>query len=1050
MKKALLLVVMLATISIAFAQNGKKRVASKSDAPPIEPSSLRVSWPGKGNVPLAENPFGIQASAPRPLPTLVPVREKASAVNITRGENGLPIFFEGKTEASGSIADARPAAERALDYLVSLKIPSVAQPAQEFVLKNAHTDEQGNTHARFEQRFNGLTVWGSEVIAHSRNGAFECLNGRYFPTPSLASTTPTLSAEAAVFQVKKEIGLEKIKTDWSATELQMIGSQPFAAELVIYHLKEQLTAERLAWHIEARANLLRREVYFVDAHTGEILHRIDRTCNFVGHRHSANCAANQAANESPQPANEALVDGPVNGQGFDLMDSSRTFGAWQVGSQVVLEDASKPMFNSTASSMPQDPVGVIVTLDGLNTSPENQQSFDYTLVVSSSTTFSSKTAVSAHFNSIRSFDYFRNKFNRNSIDGEGGNILSFIKIAESDGSSMENAFWNGAAMWYGNGGSTFRPLARGLDVGGHEMTHGVIEKTANLEYQDESGALNESFADVFAALIDRSDWKIGEDVMQPGANPSGALRDLQDPHNGASQSSPWWQPKHTNEQYTGNQDNGGVHINSGIPNHAFYLFASNAAVGKDKAEQVYYKALRDYLVKSSKFVDCRLAVIQAATDLYGATVANVAASAFTAVGIGGSQPSGNYLGQLSPNPGTDFILCTSNNSQNLDLALGNGTVLGTVYNQGVSSRPSITDNGLDMVFVNDEGHIIGISFNYTNNPITFTTAELSDQPEWSNAAISKDGRFVAAITQEENPYIFIFDLLSPFQQSEVYTLYNPTYTQGQFTGDVRYADVLEFDYSGEYLMYDAYNELSSNQGEDISYWDIGFLQFWENGQFANSNDFFISKLFSGLPEKVSIGNPALAKNSPFIIAFDLIDELGATPVNDVYGANVETGDYDVIVGNNGTLGWPNYNRLDDKLLYQKNSYNLRLQGLAPNKIQAQGGSTQIIANHQWGVWYANGNRDLMVSAEEPSAFEAIQLSPNPTTGAAKLALTARAAEEAVVSVHDLLGKTLQSRSVQLAVGQNFLDLNLQELPIGTYIVRVTTPQTGAALKLVKQ
>jgi bacillolysin len=1047
MKKALLLVLLLVATCVAFAQNGKKRIASKNGTP-IDPSTLRVSWPGKGNVPLAENPFGVQAPAPRPLPTLVPVRDKVSAVSITRGENGLPIFFEGETEASGNAADSRPAAERALDYLVSLKMPGVAQPAEEFALKSAHTDEQGNAHVRFEQRFNGLPVWGGEVIAHSRNGAFQRLNGRYFPTPSLASTAPSLTAEAAIFQVKKEIGLEKIKTDWSASELQIIDGQPFVAELVVYHPKNQLTGERLAWRVEARANLLRREVYFVDARTGEILHRIDRTCNFVGHRHSASCEEHPAASENPVAETSAV--GPVIGQGFDLMDSSRTFGAWQVSAnQVVLEDASKQMFNSTASSMPQDPVGVIVTLDGLNTSPENQQSFDYTLIVSGSTTFSSKTAVSAHFNSIRSFDYFKNKFNRNSIDGEGGNILAFIKIAESDGSSMENAFWNGAAMWYGNGGATFRPLARGLDVGGHEMTHGVIEKTANLEYQDESGALNESFADVFAALIDRSDWKIGEDVMQPGANPSGALRDLQDPHNGVSQGSPWWQPKHTNEQYTGSQDNGGVHINSGIPNHAFYLFASNAAVGKDKAEQVYYKALRDYLVKSSQFVDCRLAVIQAATDLYGASVANVAASAFAAVGIGGSQPSGNYLGQLSPNPGTDFILCTSNNGQNLDVALANGTVLGTVYNQGVGSRPSITDNGLDMVFVNDAGHIIGISFNYLNNPITFTTAELSEQPEWSNAAISKDGRFLAAITQEENPYVFIFDLLSPFQQSEVYTLYNPTYTQGQFTGDVRYADVLEFDYSGEYLMYDAYNELSSTQGEDISYWDIGFLQFWENGQFASSTDFFISKLFSGLPEKVSIGNPTFAKNSPFIIAFDLIDELQASSINDVYGANVETGDYDAIVSNNGTLGWPNYNRLDDKLLYQKTGYNLRVQGLASNKIQAQGGSSQIIANHQWGVWYANGNRDLMVDAEEPSTLEAIQLSPNPTTGIAQLSLTARAAEQAVVSVHDLLGKTLQSHTVQLADGQNFLDLNLQGLPVGTYVVRVATGQTGIALKLFK-
>jgi Zn-dependent metalloprotease len=89
-----------------------------------------------------------------------------------------------------------------------------------------------------------------------------------------------------------------------------------------------------------------------------------------------------------------------------------------------------------------------------------------------------------------------------------------INVADDDGSSMGNAFWNGQAMFYGNGDGAFQPLARGLDVAGHEMSHGVIQSTANLEYQGESGALNESFADVFGVLIDRDDWKIGEDVVK--------------------------------------------------------------------------------------------------------------------------------------------------------------------------------------------------------------------------------------------------------------------------------------------------------------------------------------------------------------------------------------------------------------------------------------------------------------------------------------------------------------------------------------------------------
>ena len=94
---------------------------------------------------------------------------------------------------------------------------------------------------------------------------------------------------------------------------------------------------------------------------------------------------------------------------------------------------------------------------------------------------------------------------------------------------MDNAFWNGEFMGYGNGNQGFKPLAGALDVAGHEMTHGVIENTARLEYRNQSGALNESFADIFATLIDRDDWTLGEDVVKSNVFPSGALRSLENP-----------------------------------------------------------------------------------------------------------------------------------------------------------------------------------------------------------------------------------------------------------------------------------------------------------------------------------------------------------------------------------------------------------------------------------------------------------------------------------------------------------------------------------------
>jgi Zn-dependent metalloprotease len=1035
MNRILMLGVLLVFLTTAaYSQSAKTHPPVKGQVSHSEP--LRVSWPGKAEIPPAENPFQL------PTPTLQPIGalqnragNAAPKVRIERDAAGHPIAFDGSTEVSRNLPEATAPDLAAMAYLTSLNPEGIQNPELEFVVTAQRQDAKGNQHVRVQQVYQNLEVYGGELTIHSRNGVFDLATGRYKNTPSLSSLTPALSEADALEQVKAALPNVEFKTNWTDMDLQVVGGSPVDAQLLVYN-------NQLVWHLEVHPNLMRRYIFFVDAQTGAILNQYDHTCSVAGTGHSHN-----DPKEKPE-----VLDGPVTANGLDLFNINRSFGAWQAGSFFYMEDASKPMFNNSASNMPSDPVGTIITLDALNTSPEVSSSFNYQLVSSGSLTFNHKKAVSAHYNSIKCYDYFKNTFNRNSINGLGGNILSFVNVSEANGSSMENAFWNGDAMWYGNGGSTFKELARGLDVGGHEMTHGVVEKTANLEYQYESGALNESFADIFGAMIDRDDWKIGEDVMQPGQSPGGCLRDLSNPHNNASQGSNWWQPNHVNEQYNGSLDNGGVHINSGIPNHAFYLFANNAAVGKDKAEQVYYIALTDYLVKSSQFVDLRIAVIAAATAEYGTTVANAAAAAFDQVGIVGNAPGGNYLGQLSVNPGDDYALCVTQDLNDLDLATGAGTILGTLYDQGVASRPSITDNGSQIVFVNEAGHIIGIDLAYTNGQINFSTSTLSNAAEWRNAAISKDGRYIAGLTSTANNLIYVFDLLSIVGDFEVFELYNPTYTQGQITGEVQYADVLEFDYSGNFIMYDAFNELSNNQGEDISYWDIGFIQFWENNAFTNGSNAFISKLFNGIPEKTSIGNPAFAKNSPFVIAFDYIDNLNGQ--YDIYGANVETGDYDVIIQDNGDLGWPNYNRTDNALLTEYPgflNYNLYLEGLNPDKISSSGQGTGFVDARVWGVWFANGNRSLQVDAKE-TILETmdIRVSPNPGNGWVKVQLESASGGPIQIQLVDMLGRTILQQQKMLQSGTNTFDLDFQSQANGTYWLRLSTGTEMGVLQLIKQ
>lgn len=252
-------------------------------------------------------------------------------------------------------------------------------------------------------------------------------------------------------------------------------------------------------------------------------------------------------------------------------------------------------------------------------------------------------AQAAHDGAGKVYDYYFSKFQRDSVDGQGGMLISTVHYG-SDPADAENAAWIGELqqMIYGDGGRIFKPLSYGLDVVGHEFTHGVIGSTAGLEYQSQSGALNESYADVFGALIDRGNWYIGEAVIKSPPFPQPYLRSLEDPNMRGSFDprdplSGVGQPKHVDEYarlpVSRRGDNGGVHINSGIPNYAAYLIGQR--IGPDKLEQIYYRALTQYLGPDSQFIDAARATVRAAQDLY----ANVPADAqnvrdgFTGVGL---------------------------------------------------------------------------------------------------------------------------------------------------------------------------------------------------------------------------------------------------------------------------------------------------------------------------------------------------------------------------------------------------------------------------------
>jgi len=230
------------------------------------------------------------------------------------------------------------------------------------------------------------------------------------------------------------------------------------------------------------------------------------------------------------------------------------------------------------------------------------------------------------------YDLYNNVYQRNSIDGNGMRLDSTVHYRVG----YDNAFWDGEQMVYGDGDENlpenqrlFNRFTIALDVIGHELTHGVTQFEANLTYSQQPGALNESFSDVFGSLVKQyqlqqtageADWLIGQGLLTANVN-GVALRSMKAP--GTAYDDPVLgkdpQPAHMRDYVNTINDNGGVHINSGIPNHAFYIIATElGGFAWEKAGQIWYVTLKDKLAATSNFQACANLTYQAAADLFGA------------------------------------------------------------------------------------------------------------------------------------------------------------------------------------------------------------------------------------------------------------------------------------------------------------------------------------------------------------------------------------------------------------------------------------------------
>lgn len=796
------------------------------------------------------------------------------------------------------------------DYFKELQpITGNLDPQNNLELLKVDLDEKGNYHNLFQQKYKGIKIYGNEVVTHlNSKGQGFLFNGKYDLNLDNIDTNPAISIDSAFKIIIESEG--QLQFDLGLTSV----------DTLLYKDKSDNSIQ-LVYFIFINKKTLNQKEYIMSAKNGKII---------------------------KSSYTRKTIDAPRTVTLTDLNGKSRVVNSVQNGLTYKFKDITKSMYNSSTGN------GFISVEDANFSYGDNMQISEIT----STNNLWTPLQVSAQYNASIAYNYFLNVHNRNSIDGNRMNIYAYINVNNSDkgpgyGLPWDQAVYYEGGMYYGNGNSKFKPLAGALDVAGHEMTHGIVDYTAKLDYEYESGAINESMADVFGSMIDSSNWTIGEDIIKDLLNnPSGVLRDLSNPHNGG-------QPMHMNEFIYGlpntlEGDYGGVHINSGIPNYAFYLFAK--AIGRIKAAKIYYSTLNDhYLTSTSDFQDLRNAVITAASILYGNFEINQAAIAFDSVGIYDGVSS-KYDIKLPTNSGTNFLLFNGVGSDTTLYSLKNNTI--KILNRGlINSKISVTDNGKIGYFVGKDKKVYSISTDtITNNVVNVVLSN----PVWRNLSVSKDGNRLALVSIYQDTTIYLFNINTNILTS--YKLYGSTYTGSKLSGPL-YADAMDWDYSGQYLVYDCYNIVPSFSGlNDKYYWDINILDIWDSKNNKNGTG-NISKVINGTLG-INFGNPTFSKKSPNVIAFDYYNQ--NSNIYSIYGYNLNTSNLNIIAFDNKAWGNPTYNSTDDSVYFSTlNTNNIRYINsikLNPDKISSPPNAvaTPILSNAKFPVSITLGNRAFIV------------------------------------------------------------------------------------------
>ncbi|RIE02033.1 hypothetical protein D3H35_14815 [Cohnella faecalis] len=454
------------------------------------------------------------------------------------------------------------------------------KPAYSFKIEKSKYDEAGRQHVVLQQTQNGVPIYGHyyQVSLDGNQQVYAVQDKSELDLSAVQTTKPSITGEQATNRLKSALEAFYGQPVELESDYKLFKYPKPTAELLIYPYegKTYLAYEvQMSFLKPAHGNW----IGYVDATTGEVIEKYNKIQNATA----------------------------ASGTGYGYNGAAKTINITRdEGYYFLFDQSHSGAIVSSSYNYDVDDEGYIYASWSRSSTFKDSGSLRRY-----------RDVVDAHYNADIVYDYYLNTFGRNSVDGNGARILSIANLPDEDGYPLDNAAWDDSlnAMFYGDGSGVrnggMNCTACSLDIVAHEITHGVTSHTADLEYRYQSGALNESISDIMASVIDSADWTIGEDTGMIG-------RSMQNPNL-------YDQPKTMSEyEYlTIDQDNGGVHVNSGIPNYAAYLMATKinslGLNGKTILGKLTYNALSYHLTATSDFVDAKNSYLLAAGEISSLT-----------------------------------------------------------------------------------------------------------------------------------------------------------------------------------------------------------------------------------------------------------------------------------------------------------------------------------------------------------------------------------------------------------------------------------------------